>query len=368
MIQANDKERYIYNYLNSKSSTLSFYVPRILNANASDEELNNYINRVISLITEIKMILKTLEIDEIPINQFFNELYKLSLCNISEVNELLEFYNYSNVLDKGYVDILREITLRRSMRGKNKLCAEFLIANDLVEDQELVYEHFINNILLKTPDIDYSTFELVMVKYAKFKMKQYVTDPKCEILSEQELNGMQSYAFKDTIYLCREDLQLMYSSGVFKALKNMFHELGHIKQYKEIIIDQNSSPYVIKQIKEEILSSFYPGYYENNYAKISFEAEAEIFSITELLKLFNKFGINFKKGQNPYLSTINKIISEVNDNNRYIDGVQDDLNEVFDFLIIHHPELLSTYPQLQEEYEISFGDLVVRKDDFGRRD
>ena len=58
----------------------------------------------------------------------------------------------------------------------------------------------------------------------------------------------------------------------------------------------------------------------------------------------------------------------VNNNIRFVSGEEQTIDEVFDFLIIHHPELLVTYPQLNNEYEIGYDDLVIRKDDFGRRD
>ena len=46
MAQMNDKERYIYGYLNSKSTTLSFYVPKILDSSIVGREKQAYIKRV----------------------------------------------------------------------------------------------------------------------------------------------------------------------------------------------------------------------------------------------------------------------------------------------------------------------------------
>jgi len=44
----------------------------------------------------------------------------------------------------------------------------------------------------------------------------------------------------------------------------------------------------------------------------------------------------------------------------YGDG-KENLYELFDTVIIHHPELLERYPQLKNEYKIDYEDCVVPK-------
>lgn len=367
MAQLTDNERYIYNYLNSKSSILSFYVPRVLDSKVSKDEKQNYIDRIVALIKEIYAIMENLQIDSVPINGFFNELYLLKESGIYEVDDLLNKYNYVRVIENGYINVLRKVSLRGKLRDEEIVCVEFLIKNHLIDD-DIVFEHFLRSALLKEIEISYDSFETLFVDYAKMRMKEYVPCPKCVITSEKNLDFKEGYSYKDTMYLSYEDLQKLYYSGVFKSLKNLFHELGHVKQYKDIMLDKKSNPFILKQIKEEILSCYMPGYYEDNCEKISFELEAEFFGITEMLKLFINLGINFKNEKNPYTGVLAELIGGVNNNIRFVSGEEQTIDEVFDFLIIHHPELLATYPQLNTEYEIGYDDLVIRKDDFGRRD
>ena len=90
--------------------------------------------------------------------------------------------------------------------------------------------------------------------------------------------------------------------------------------------------------------------------------------ITIFLNLFEKFGITFKVGKNPYKEVLVNLVSMSKNNLRVIDGTEDTVDNIFDFAIIHYPEFLEIYPQLQELYEVTWGDIVVRKDDFGRKD
>ena len=367
MSEIADKERYIYNYLNNKSTALSFYAPRIVSPQVSDEERGYYIERVKVLVAEIIQVLSKMEITKVPINSFFNELYILVDCNIPQINSLLEKYGYQDVIKNEYIGILRKVITKEPLNDKETLCCEFLLAHHLL-NEECVFEYFIRGVLIHAQTVSYDAFEQLFIDYTKMKMRAYVHNPKCELVSEKYLNGKESYSIKDIIYLCREDIASLYYTGNFKVLKNMLHELGHVKQFKQVIIDKNSTLYAIRHIKEEILAAISPGYYDDNYERISYEVDAEIYSILELLNLFEKFGITFKVGKNPYKEVLANLVSMSKNNLRVIDGTEDTVDNIFDFAIIHYPEFLEIYPQLQELYEVTWGDIVVRKDDFGRKD
>lgn len=362
-----EKEAYIYSFLNSKSSTLSFYVPKILNTQTAKSELYGYIERVLSLINEVMQLLDSLSVDKIPVNKFFNELYLLKDTEIFEVRSILQKYDYENLLKKEYLDVVEKINEKKHLLPEDQICIEFFVNNHLLKDVA-VFEFFIRGALVRECDLDYATFENLFVDYTKLRMGEYVKNPQCKVVPSKKLKGRKAYSSQDRMYLCREEIQKLHALGIYAVIKDMLHELTHIKQYKEIHIDHKADDFIIKQIKEEILSSYYPEYYNVNYAKISYEMEAEATAITELLKLFASFQIRFKNNENPYIGVLNNLISGINDNNRETrDGIQT-VTELFDTVIMYHPDLLEIYPQLKTEYEIGYDDLVVRKDDFGRKD
>lgn len=367
MAQMNDKERYIYGYLNSKSTTLSFYVPKILDSSIVGREKQAYIKRVCVLVEDIKGIIDALGVQSVPVNGFFNELYLLRNANIPVIDELLASYNYAQVLQSGYVEILRSMSLRNNLDADQKMCAEFLIENHLVENETEVFEYFISGILLKTSELSYDAFCVLLTDYVKLRMKEYIANPKCYIVSSSELKNIKEATFKDTIYLSREGVQKLYHTGTYKVLKDMLHDLAHVKQYQEIVVDKKSGKGNVRQIKDSIITDTIPNYHENNNERLSYEIEAEVFAINELLVLFDKFGITFKYGKNPYYQTLLDLVKAASSSERIIDGRAEDIDDVFDYTIMHHPDYLIVYPQLQEEYEIGYANLVVRKN-LGRKD
>jgi len=360
-----DKDRYIYNYLNSKSSSISFYVPRILSLQGS--ELYDCRIRVLTIIDEVKGILDRLQIETVPINAFFNELFLLRNSGIWEVEELLTKYDYKNVMKNSYIGVQNKINANERLTDEDKLCIEFFINSHMLIDENVI-EYFLKQALIRDNELSYDTFDVLLTTYAKMRMKKFVSKPVCKILSESSMQGKKGYSIENKMFLSRENFQKLYYMGVYALIKDMFHELCHIKQYREVKIEQKKDPFTLLKIKEEILAHYLEDYYVENFEKISYEVEAELFAITELLKLFAKFGIHFEKDKNPYIDIINRLVTSSTDDLRKTkDGCQS-VNEIFDCFIMYHPELLETYPQLLEEYEISFDDLVVRKDDFGRKD
>lgn len=362
MTQLSENESYIYGYLNSKSSTLSFYVPRILDLDISDNEKKYYIQRVESLIEDAKALIDGLEVKKVPLNSFFNELYLLKDLGIAAVDEILKNHTYEETLQYGYMNILRAVSMRNRLDYEQKQCVEFMLKNHLIENEDLIYEYFIGNVLLKSSEISYDAFCALITDYTKLRMREFIKNPRCEILSDSEIKKIERCAFADTIYLSREDVQSLYSAGVYKVLKDMLHDLGHVKQYKSVFIDGKNDKKTLRQIKEEIICNETPGYYEDNKERISYEIEAEVFGINELIKLFDRFGITFKHNKNPYLHDLIDMVKLSSSDDRVINGHFEDLNILFEFIIMHNPSYLGVYPQLQSEYQISYNDFVTKNE------
>lgn len=360
-----EKERYIQEYLNNKSATLSFYIPKILSS--KDTSDYNWTNDVLKLIEDIKVVIEKTEIDSMPVNSFFNELFLLRNSNIKEVNDLLRRYNYAQILKKSYKGIQTAIASDRQLNDTEKLCLDFFANNQMLTDLNII-EYFLKKALLRDNSISFETFCNLFKVYARFLMKQYVPNPHFEFLSENQMAGKKGYSSENKVYLSRENIQNFYYMGIYTVLKDLFHELCHVKQYRDIKLQRKSDEFTQMQIKEEVLSCYLEGYYEANFEKISYEVEAELFAITELLKLFTKFGIHFEKNKNPYSAIVSRLVKLSQDGSRVSKGEMLSVDELFDSFIMYHPELLEIYPQLNLDYEVSFDDIVVRKDDFGRKD
>lgn len=368
-----DNLKYIYDYLNRKSSTLSFYVSRInqiYNQKSQNGlELASYVERITELINEIKVVMKKMNINQVPVNDFCNQLKLLDKYGIPEVIAFLDNNNYGKVISDSVDRTIHIIDEDALIPEEDLLVINFLINNHIVpkEYQEKIYEYFIRRSLLKQKIVPYETFENIILDWTKMQMSMYLDDYECFIMDENELQEKLGYAFQTSIYLNKSDVQAMYNTGFFRLIKTIYHELVHIMQYKLVMIDGKSTDLLLKEIKDEILSYLIPEYYKENYERLSYEAEAEFLSIYSMLKLFEKFGIQFSKGINPYIDTLEKLEQIINSEERLIDGEVISLSELFEYEITNYPEFLEKYPQLKEGFHIAFGDLVVSNDDFGSR-
>ena len=332
----NEQIKYVISYLNSKSESLSLSVSRILSKVSYSAQIDANVVRVIKMVSEVDRIFNLLHIKEIPHNNFFEQLYLIKSCNIPEVNNFLDKYKYI-------------------FSDQNETTKEPKENKTVGED----YEQILKSALVKRVEIPYENFENIIVEFATKIIRRDYPSASCKIVESNKICGKESYTLKTHVYLNKDLVQKLYYSGDYRIIKNIFHEACHIKQYKKIKLDYECDDFIIKQIKEEILSSFYPGYYDLNYEIISYEAEAELYGITEFLKLLKKLGVEFINNSNPFLVSINYRETSF--------GLQS-LDEMFDIIIMHRPELLDEYPQLKMNYEIGFEDLVIRKDEFGRKD
>lgn len=365
--------KYIYDFLNRKSATLSFYVTRINQVydskNNRSLELTGYVTRIIELINEVKQIMEKMNVSVLPVNSFCNQLKLLKPYGIPEVEEFLDLCKYEDTFNNSVNDAINSIEQDESINEESKLLIEYLLNYHMIpkESQTIVYEYYIRRALLKQKLLSYETFENVIVDWTKLQMGEYVESPECQIVSEEEIDAKLGYAFQNTIYLNKNDVQEMFNTGFFRLLKTIFHEMVHVMQYKLVKIDGNSSPLLIKEIEDEILAHLIPEYYEDNYERLSYEAEAEFIGIYYLLKLFAKFGIQFQKGINPYIKTLQNLEKIINNDTRIIENEEITLSELFEYKITNFPEYLELYPQLKEKFHIAFGDIVIANDEYGSR-
>lgn len=337
-----EQNRYVVSYLDSKSEALLFSVSRILNKHSASAQIDANIIRIIQIISEVDSVLEKIGTKDISYNKFFELLMQIQSCDIPEVNLFLKKYSYDN--------LQKNIEIERP------------------KEEYVDCEKVIRSAILKKINISYEEFEKNIKQFANEIFIHYYNGANCKIVDSIELDGKESYSVDGQVFLCRELVQKLYYSGDYRIVKNIFHEACHVKQFKRIKIDNEYDKFLLKQIKEEIISYYYPNYYNDNYSRISFETEAELFAITEFLKLIKKFGIEFKDGKHPFTKSIENILKFVSDNSRITaNGIQS-IDEIFDSIVVHHKEVFDMYPQLMREYEILFGGIISKKNSWGRNE
>lgn len=353
-----ENEKYILSYLNNKSNTLSFYVERMLISNLKEKEYAFYKDRIKRLIDDIKKIIETLKVENIPINNFFNNLYLIK--DVDFIDELLKKYNYEVLLKNSYDNIIKGIISNDYIDLKEKDLIEFLILNDFImeEDKINVYEFFIKNTLKKRNLISYDAFKKVIIEYSRCLAKLYCDNPIIEINNNNKFKLIFNKKYNNKIFIEESELQLMYITGSFKVLKHIFHDLRFIEQNSNVLGGKND-PLTFSIIKDEILSESIPYYYKNNYKNLVFNLDASRYSMNSILYLCNKFNIVFKDG-NPYKKRLNTLEKKIKNSERIVNDDLIDLNLIIDEILNSKPEFFEKYPQLAEEYKNLFGDVIER--------
>ena len=353
-----EENQYINTYLNSKSNALSFYVYAYLNAEENTEMQSFYLGKILMLISDLNKLLKKFEV--VSPNKFFNLLLLLKDYEIPQINDLLNKYHYSQILDNYYQEALKQIHSDIIPEGIYRQTIEYYITNHKLnyEDQLIIYEFYIKQILLKNKPIDYEIFEIIMKEYAKRLASSYGLSINISL-------DDASTADTNTYYLAKEDLQKMYTTGFFHSLKSIFYLLRLSMQDYDIYL--NGEKAMLTIIKDKVLMTINPNYYEENNGIMYYQIDAEIFSITKLLELFTKFGINFKDNQNPYEETLNSLKKQLDNLERNINGELVSINDIFASYIMFHPEILEIYPPLRKEYIVNENNLVIKKAENGGR-
>ena len=363
-----ESERYIVSWLNTQSNNISFYVQRYLKVDTPKNEKDFCVNKIAIFCSDFIKLSQKIKIDNIGINDFFNHLYLLRDANISAIDRILSLFGYKEKVEYTYESIVNRIANNLPLSRENIRFMEFYLINDLVkeEDKEIVYEYFIKCVLLKVSGISYDAFESLMKSYTFMQMKRFIDDPYVEVKSDKELNGKLGYSYQNTQYLNRDELILMHSTGCYRPLKTIFHETMHNKQYKDTYLSNGVDDRMLTMIKDDILSEVLKDYYNENYASLYSEAEAEIFSINEIDNLFNRFEIRFKNGKSPYDEALPKLNESLNNKNRVYEGKDVSLDELFENVLSSYPVYLEKVPILKEYYYIGNNGKVEKKNIPGR--
>ena len=216
------------------------------------------------------------------------------------------------------------------------------------------------------PRISLECFEEVLKKFVESEIKIYY--PKypqaiCEIVSTSTLNHqkrLEEEIVGDTYYnkirLSKEMVKDLYLKGDPYIIEIIWHELTHTFQYSQIFTGKMLTPYSLIEIKDQILTENIPGYYKDNYERISYEVEALYSGKASLINILKSFGYNVKSK----LESLNSLKEKITNPLRIIAKEEKNIDDIFNDFIASKPYLLNHNPILQLFYKIE-NNLVIAK-------
>ena len=345
-----EQQKYLLNYLNSKSYSLEHLVNKINNRKIKKSELFSSRSQVLRMIEDFQKVIKSIGVNEMIVNKAFNYLLLLKDKKILEVNSILKKYDYENLLDKEYENAIMQIE-NGNLDALYYPLLEFYLLHGMIKrkDEKNVYYFFIRQVLIRENKITYKAFEKVILYFTKLKMAAFKVSPVCQIKSQKQIeNIIRKKATKKRISIVREEIKALYFDGNFELLKNTFYDLAYIKNYGKAKTKKIDSA-LIKELKEELLISSLPNYYQTNTNKISFELQAEKYALTTLISFFDNLKIGFNSAKEPFKNKIEKLDELSKDNKRIYKDKEYTLDELFNGIVRVRPEILKEYPTLLEE-------------------
>lgn len=310
------------------------------------------------------------EISKLPQNYFeqnkiddcLTALYIIRNMNVSGVNKILSEYNYEKTVVRTSdtifecKDMIFGCNVSPSQETTN-LLLELFMNNEFTQDKELIIASFINklcldekvnlNILPRDKEqLILKTTELIAINFLEFqKVHTRIQDDYFK--DKEEALGIQT---KNIIYLSRQ----LIHGDLKSTFVTMFHELIHLKQYKEQQLDNILSSKNLMQIKDRILSNISRVYYKTNYENISFEKEAFFDEYRETINYFNSIGVEVPEEfyQMAIFGTEQNDDFIENGNRTTENNETININELFVQMIATHPEYIERFPQLYFEYKV----------------
>lgn len=295
------------------------------------------------------------------LNTCLTSLYLLRNMQISSVTNTLNNYDYINTVNTSYIDMfakIKEVFQNQEQLSDNQyhLLLHSYLNDEFNESIQLsISSLFIKKIIEQKEQFNISDLdkEKLFLKSTELMATQILGFKKAharilEDTSSKKENTL-GQAFFNNIDLSRK---IIHNDPV-KVLSTIFHELIHLKQYKEQKVDYLLSQKNLLEIKDSILSGLLKDYYNSNYSSISFEKEAFLYMNLETIDYLNSVDLDvpreIKEQANFYHQTCNDYVT--NKSRVYLDEVVD-IEDLFKNQIASHPEKLTEYPQLLFEYKI----------------
>ena len=343
----------------------SFHNSTCIYCNSLNPLLEEKIKQLKDMTDEV---IKNINPNDEKFNIFLSALYALD--NIDFINELLTKYDYFSKMDKLYKDITDRIIKDEKITKEEIPYVEgIILRNDINEANKgttnYIANYFIRAILYnnlnheQTPIISYEIFEEMIKNYTTNIMKNTYGYPSstCEILPSEEYKRIDedSLVLGDNIanmVRFNEDIiKALYYYGNTEFIEVFNHELRHSYQYKEVFSGHEVSLLGMIATKDKILRDLLPNYYQENYKAISYEKDAFAIGIQSRLMALEIFGLE-AINKHEQMQEVVKYQNSLFDIKRLDNGVDIELDELFNKTIINTPTILKRYPQLNYLYKL----------------
>lgn len=320
---------------------------------------NNVYDELVSLIEKLNSLLDDIFYNNQMSNKM-NMIYSLKGMGIKKVDNLIEQTGYEKIVKSKYDEICNKINNDIELNSEDCENFKFLFENYEKEENKIYCcNYVIKSILLGKGQFSYDFFEKIIICFTEKVGEQLGLKCECEIGNlAQEYNGAKFYNY---IRLNDNLISDFYYKKNPELLGTIFHEITHILQDKRQKYKSVVSINDLIQIKERIIKEKIEGFYDDNYAKITFENEArlngDIYMIRYLKKLLN-VQLDDEKEE---LERINMTIMENEDLLRNYRGTTVDVEDLFDEVIIDKPDYLEKYPSLKCQYKFNEDGQIIRK-------
>ena len=238
----------------------------------------------------LKGVVETNKGDEIGLALFFSQLNVYLSKSYKRYLKRFDFYNYySNIdIERIYSDAINKLIVGENIdpmiRDTIGLCDMFINKYNYFKDLFCKTDNPVIRENLITP----LAVGLAEIERRKYDLEYHIC------LSNDVINnftyGNYSKA-RDTMYLnpflsrMITDKKLAYASISY----TVFHEVKHARQMSIIGIDKPLNIDYLLMAIDCFLADIVPGYYKHEYARLSFEVDAENTAFNETMKFFEGY-------------------------------------------------------------------------------
>lgn len=318
----------------------------------------NYEEELITLLEQYECTLSDDQIKQMKINRLWNHLYTIRDFPISKVNSLLDRASYQSKMKKRLDTLIMLYNEDNELPQSQYELILFLLFNHELDEK---YKFnwcavLIKGIAQKNFSISEEDVEKFITIWSEQLIGRYVKVPKSMIKCHiQELEENTRGCCRGTkITISKQIIKELLEGNLFKIICTISHEITHVVQYdryKNQVISITS----LLQLKDEILSNRIPNYYKENYDILSMELEAMVLGSTDAIDYLKFLELPIKE---EYLVERNNWTAMLNtyflNKDRSVNDKRENLDELFDELLMRHPELLEQYPQLKLEYTLEY--------------
>lgn len=319
-----------------------------------DKDVVDQIEKLTDIINQID----TFDLD------LLKEIFKVKDLS-DKIDNILKEKNIYDVLNKKEDELVEKITTQGYLDDESSKYIQFFSVNASNIDKRIFFSTYVimSNVIKKNhyEKEDYedtiksfaTSFMNKQAFNAEFKIVDF-NEENCEkFLGTHEYNGNKDFN-TSIISIDRDELDKMYEGKSLNGLETIFHELTHLSQNTVIKAAEANNTSIMHMVKDFVLSSYLPEYYNINYTNISFEIDAELSANKMVLAYLDDWEVNV-----PNRFLIEKTIIDYQErfmkNTRIYNNKKYDLDELFDkfFMSLDNKikdKIISEYPQINILY------------------